>query len=225
VFRLDRRRGGGISSKTRLAAVVVGCIVALAALGWLGTPAAQALEGVSYSEEELAFVRLLNEYRADNGLGALFISDTISQSCDRHNSDMAKYGFFDHYTVESDWFAKGSTPPERMILCGYDYKTVMGENLAGGCSTAAQALEGWQNSPTHRAIMLRDDLKVMGVSLVYVSGSEWGYYWTTEFGGYFDSTADITTSTSTSLNSPTAVTGARLADRDLWKRLLFDIRI
>jgi len=209
----------------RLAAVFVGCLLALAALGWLGTPVAQALEGVSYSEEELAFVRLLNEYRAGNGLGSLVISDAISQSCDRHNSDMAKYGFFDHYTAESDWFAKGSTPSERMILCGYDYKTVMGENLAGGCSTAGQALEGWQNSPTHRAIMLRDDLKVIGVSLVYVSGSEWGYYWTTEFGGYVDSTADITTTTSPSLKSLAEVPSARLADRDLWRRLLLDIRI
>jgi len=221
----ERRQGARGSSRTRLAAAFVGCILALTALGWLGTPAAQALEGVSYSEEELAFVRLLNDYRAGNGLGALVISDTISQSCDRHNSDMAKYGFFDHYTVKSDWFAKGSTPPERMILCGYDYKTVMGENLAGGCSTAAQALEGWENSPTHRAIMLRDDLKVIGVSLVYLSGSEWGYYWTTEFGGYVDSTADITTTTTPSLNSPAEVTSARLADRGLWRRLLLDIRI
>lgn len=221
----QRRRGARRSSRTRLAAALVGCLLAVVAICWLGTPAAQALEGVSYSEEELAFVRLLNEYRAGNGLGALVISDIISQSCDRHNSDMAKYGFFDHYTVESDWFAKGSTPPERMILCGYDYRTVMGENLAGGCSTAAQALEGWQDSPTHRAIMLRDDLRVIGVSLLYVSGSEWGYYWTTEFGGYVDSTADITTTTNTNVTPPAEVTSARLAERGLWRRLLIDIRI
>src|SRR5512139_2408888 len=148
MFRLDRRQRRHARSRTRLAAFVVGSVLAVAVSGWIGTSAAQALEGVSYSEEELAFVRLLNEYRAGNGLGPLAISNTISQSCDRHNSDMAKYGFFDHYTVRSDWFAKGSTPSERMILCGYDYETVMGENLAGGCSTAGQALEGWQNSPT-----------------------------------------------------------------------------
>jgi uncharacterized protein YkwD len=224
VFRAGRRHGRGRSWKRRVAAVLGGCVFAVALLGWIGTPAAQALEGVSYSEEELAFVRLLNEYRMSKGLEALAISDTISQSCDRHNSDMAKYGFFDHSTVASDWFAKGSNPSERMIQCGYDYKTVMGENLAGGCSTAAQALEGWKNSPTHRAIMLRDDLKVMGVSLVYVSDSEWGYYWTTEFGGYLEATADIST-TSTSLDSLAGATGFRIADRGLWRLFLLELRI
>ena len=37
--------------------------------------------------------------------------------------------------------------------------------------------------------MVDPNYKVMGVSLVYVSGSTYKYYWTTDFGGYIDSTA------------------------------------
>lgn len=168
----------------------------------LASPAEAA---VSYSAEEIEFVRILNEYRVNNGLQPLLVSDMISEACDRHNSDMGKYRFFDHYTQNgSDWFAVGASPWDRMALSGYTYNTYKGENIAAGYSTAASVFQGWKNSPGHNANMLGANFKVLGVSMVYVSSSPYGYYWTTDFGGYVDPTAHSLTSAPASSTTTTA---------------------
>ncbi|MBN1631150.1 MAG: S-layer homology domain-containing protein [Thermoleophilia bacterium] len=161
-------------------------VVCLFVFGGALAPAAQAL---GYSAEEVAFVQLINEYRASKGLGALLVSDLLSEAADRHNSDMAKYGFFSHYTQQSDWFPANAAPWDRMAACGYGFNTNMGENIAAGYATAATVMAGWKSSPGHNASMLGADYKVMGVSLVYASGTKYGFYWTTDFGGHVDSTA------------------------------------
>ena len=163
-----------------------------------------------YTDTELAFVQLLNEYRVQNGLQPLLISDMISEACDRHGSDMGKYKFFDHYTQASDWFAKGASPWDRMAASGYTYNTYKGENIAAGYSTAEAVFQGWKNSSGHNANMLNGNFKVLGVSLVVVVGSPYLSYWTTDFGGYVDSTAHSVGSipTTTTTNAPTTTTQA-----------------
>jgi uncharacterized protein YkwD len=181
-----------------VASIAVG-ILAAALLFGLFEGSAQAVS-VSYSADEIAFVQLLNDYRASNGLQPLLVSDMISEACDRHNSDMGKYSFFDHYTTGgSDWFAIGASPWDRMAASGYNFNTYKGENIAAGYGTAAAVFAGWKNSPGHNANMLGANYTVVGVSVVYVAGSPYGYYWTTDFGGYVDSTAH-------SLGSPPAST-------------------
>jgi hypothetical protein len=143
----------------------------------------------SYSDKEVAFVELLNDYRAAKGLSPLLVSDLISEACDRHSSDMGKYKYFSHYTKESDWFAVNATPWDRMAESGYTYYTNKGENIAAGQTTAAQVFEAWKNSPGHNANMLNSSFKVIGVSLVEVPGAPYTFYWTTDFGGYVDRTA------------------------------------
>jgi len=137
----------------------------------------------------VALLKLINEYRAENGVGQLLMSDALSEAADRHDSDMANYDFFDHYTQGSDWFALGASPWDRMAASGYDYNTYKGENIAGGFTSAEAVLEGWKNSPSHDANMLKPQYQVVGISLVVVEGSTYGYYWTTDFGGYIDPTA------------------------------------
>ncbi len=159
---------------------------------------------VDYSAEELEFVRLLNDYRQSKGLEPLLVSDTLTVACDVHTSDMITYDFLNHFTgcyrassgrdlpldgTRSEYFSTGTDPAERMIACGYDYRTIMGENLAAGQPTAAQALEALKASPTHDANLLCEDFKVIGIALVHDSDSDWGHYWTTDFGGHVDPTA------------------------------------
>ena len=69
----------------------------------------------------------------------------------------------------------------------------MGENLAAGQETAAKALKALKASATHNANLLSDDYAVIGIALVYVGGTDYGYYWTTDFGGYTDATAHAAT--------------------------------
>lgn len=163
---------------------------------------------VDYSADELEFVRLLNEYRQSKGLEPLLLSDTLTVACDLHTADMIDYDFLNHFTgcyrassgrdvplegKRSKYFATGTDPGERMKACGYDYDTRLGENLAAGQPTAEQALEAFQASATHNANLLSENYKVIGIALLYDESSDWGYYWTTDFGGYVDSTAHAAT--------------------------------
>ena len=76
-----------------------------------------------------------------------------------------------------------------MAASGYDFNTYKGENIAAGYGTAAEVFTGWKNSSGHNANMLGASFEVLGVSVVKVTGSKYGYYWTTDFGGYVDETA------------------------------------
>ena len=173
-------------------------LLASAVSGLLVAPTHASTE-VAYCSEELNFIWLLNDYRASNGKEPLLLSDTLSLAADRHSSDMGKYSFFSHRTgyntdmtaalsgVRSDWFVKGSYPWDRMRASGYDYSTSMGENIAAGQQTAQKLFDDFKASKQgHNETMLSSYYKVVGVSQVYVPGSQSGWYWTVDFGGYVD---------------------------------------
>ncbi|ABG03901.1 Allergen V5/Tpx-1 related [Rubrobacter xylanophilus DSM 9941] len=162
--------------------VVAACLVVsfFAALGLSAPAAAQ-----TYEAEELEVVRLINEYRQQNGLEPLLISDALSRAAERHSEDMGRYGFFSHITQASSYYPVGADHTVRAAQEGYDYDTATAENLAYGQTTAQAVFEAWRTSPEHNANML-GDYRVVGVGLVWVAGTP---YWTTVFGGYVDPSA------------------------------------
>lgn len=166
---------------------IVALVICAVLLGSVFAGGARA--AASYSAQETAFINSLNQYRAANGLQPLLLSDMLSEAGDRHDHDMAKYKFFSHNSVQSDWFARNATPWDRMAASGYTYNTNKGENIAAGQSTAALVFSAWKASAGHRANMLNSTYKVIGVSFYQLAGSPFTYYWTTDFGGYVDPTA------------------------------------
>lgn len=56
---------------------------------------------------------------------------------------------------------------------------VYGENLAKGYSSADAAVQGWMNSPTHKANILDYEFRTAGIN-IHVVGGDW--YWAEEFG-------------------------------------------
>jgi uncharacterized protein YkwD len=143
----------------------------------------------TYDSEELKFLHLINEYRDQNGLRPVILSDTLAVAAERHSKDMAEYSFFAHDTVRSSYYKPGSQPWDRMGREGYDYNTAKGENLAVGYETAEEAMQAWKDSPAHNAAMLDGNYRVMGVARINAPGSVHGWYWTTDFGGYVDPSA------------------------------------
>ncbi len=150
---------------------------------------AGAAQARTYDAEEARFLQLINNYRAQQGRPALKISDTLSEASARHSLDMGRYRFFSHTTQGSSWFPAGSTPWDRMRRTGYTYNATMGENIAGGQSTAQQVFDAWRASSEHRANMLNSSFRVIGVARRVVSGSPYTSYWTTDLGSYVDSSA------------------------------------
>ena len=103
----------------------------------------------SYDPEELEFLELINDYRQQNGLGTLLLSDALSVSAEHHDQDMARYSFFAHDTAASSYYRVGSQPWDRMEEEGYKFNTYKGENIAVGYETAEEAFLAWRRSPSH----------------------------------------------------------------------------
>jgi uncharacterized protein YkwD len=76
---------------------------------------------------------------------------------------------------------------ERVTTAGY--QGAVGENIAGGQQTLEQAIEGWLNSPGHRATLLSDKFTEFGLAVTRVGPgrkSRYGIYWCFIAGGSFE---------------------------------------
>ncbi|MCI0387964.1 MAG: CAP domain-containing protein [Acidobacteria bacterium] len=133
------------------------------------------------SEEKL-MLKLINEYRAQNGLSQLKTSIVLTRSADWMTTDMATQNRFNH--IDS----LGRDPSTRMGAFGYNYTSYRGENLAAGFNDAARTFEQWKKSPTHNEVMLYPEYKVIGISRLNIATSQYKWYWTTDFGSYVDAT-------------------------------------
>lgn len=180
-----RTTTGAIAPLLALLLLVVGALFVVS----LRAPSPAAAD-TAYDPEELRFLELINAYRAENGLPALILSDALTLAGERHNEDMGRYDFFAHDTAQSDHFPAGSEPWDRMALSGYDYPdSYRAENLAAGYETAEEAFQAWRESPGHNKNMLDGNQRVIGISRLEVPGSEFGWYWTTDFGSELDPTS------------------------------------
>ena len=46
--------------------------------------------------------------------------------------------------------------------------------------------DGWKGSPGHNANMLGTNYTTIGIGRYFLQGSTYGWYWTTDFGGFSD---------------------------------------
>jgi uncharacterized protein YkwD len=127
---------------------------------------------------EAEVVRLVNEFRAQNGKTKLNVNAALSQAAEEHSEDMAFNDFFSH--TGSD----GSQVGARVSEEGYDGRSV-GENIAAGQSTPQKVFNAWKASPGHNANML-GSWEDIGVGYEYLdndTGSvNYHHYWTANFG-------------------------------------------
>jgi hypothetical protein len=130
----------------------------------------------------MAFLSLINDYRLQNGLGALTVSTNLNRAAHWMSNDLGTNGYFSHTD------SLGRSPYARAIDCGYPQGA--GENLAAGStwSSAQSAFDAWKASPGHNANMLGQYYLQIGIARVNVPGSNYTWYWTTNFGSTDDGT-------------------------------------
>jgi uncharacterized protein YkwD/chitodextrinase len=143
----------------------------------------------SLDSEESAFLTLINNYRAQNGAGPLQVSATLESSSKWMSNDMAAKNYVSHGD------SLGRSAGARLAAFGYTYSP-WGENIAAGFSDAQSALNGWINACdpdasgnctyAHRSNMLNKSFVAIGIGRAYGASSGYGWYWTTDFGGYLD---------------------------------------
>lgn len=120
------------------------------------------LGSTRYQEFEEEVIRLTNLERTERGLHALVRNEQLSQSALAQALDMAENHFISH--TGSD----GSQVSHRVTRANYQYWLLVGENLAMGQRTPAEAVSGWMLSPGHRANLLHERFQEIGVA--YIQG-------------------------------------------------------
>ena len=121
--------------------------------------------------EERAVVSLVNEIRAQYGLSALTLDESLCRYARVKSQDMQQNGYFSH---ESPTYG---SPFDMMRSFGISY-SYAGENIAMGYSSAQSVVEAWMNSTGHRANILSANFTSIGVGYVTNGG-----YWTQWFLG------------------------------------------
>lgn len=143
-----------------------------------GVQGAAVFSALDAETEKGLFLVLINDYRRQNGLGLLELNSRLQAASQWMSGDMAANNYFSHTD------SLGRSYSQRLAAFNYPVSsTATGENIAAGYSTAAAVFEGWRNSPGHNANMLGANYRVIGIGLAYHAASDYGWYWTTDFGG------------------------------------------
>jgi uncharacterized protein YkwD/stress response protein SCP2 len=119
-------------------------------------------------------VDLTNRRRTGAGLRPLAADPRLTAAAQAHSADMVARDFYAHTDPD------GGRPWDRTGAAGAPHRAV-GENIACGQRSPADVVEGWMNSPGHRANILGPDFTHIGVGLA--GGGRAGTYWTQVFGG------------------------------------------
>lgn len=121
---------------------------------------------------EQQVITLTNQERSKNGLSPLTFNWQLGRVARYKSNDMRDKNYFSHTSP-----TYGS--PFTMIQnFGISYRAA-GENIATGQQTAWSVVQGWMNSPGHRANILSTNFTQIGVG--YSKSSSGKTYWTQMF--------------------------------------------
>ena len=157
--------------------------------------------------EEQAFLTLINNYRVQNGLSTVTASQTLGAASRFHSMDMATYNYFAHNLAGNDHiFGTSDDISFTTNMANFGYTKSggsVGENIAGGYQSASSVFSAWKASAGHNANMLSAWFTTIGIGRAYGATSTYKWYWTTDFGGYFDIPAILCSTTATPTPTPT----------------------
>jgi uncharacterized YkwD family protein len=124
------------------------------------------------SSHEKEVIVLVNKERAARGLAPLATSTKLSSVARVKSQDMIDNKYFSHTSP-----VYGS-PFKMMERFGLRFSAA-GENIAYGQKTAGEVVNGWMNSPGHRANILSNAFTHIGVGAAKMSNGT--LYWTQMF--------------------------------------------
>ncbi len=132
------------------------------------------MAGAATAEPVREVVTMVNQLRAQNGLGPLAVSLVLEATAERHGRDMAANGFFSHSGSD------GSSVGKRAKRQGFEY-CLIAENIAHGQRSPHAAMQSWANSKGHRDNILQRKAREIGV--IRLAGNIWVMVLGTRMGG------------------------------------------
>ena len=143
-------------------------------------------EGLSQTQLEATVACLINEERARAGVRPVHANGNLREAGANHTHDMLVDGYFEHTSP------RGRTFIDRISNTGYmrgARRWLVGENLVWGTgsrSTPQAMVDAWLASPSHRANLLRERFREVGVAAArgtpYDAFDEDGVTVSTEYG-------------------------------------------
>jgi len=119
----------------------------------VGTGCTQAKQAQTPLTTEAEILALVNEARVTNGLSALVRMERMDALALEHSQDMAKAGILSH-----DGFDARAESIERLLGSSH-----VGENVAVGYESAKAFVDGWLNSPGHKANIMNSSYRRTGI--------------------------------------------------------------
>ncbi|MEV0318239.1 CAP domain-containing protein [Streptomyces sp. NPDC050658] len=119
-------------------------------------------------------LRLTNAERSAARLRPLSPDPLLTVAAQGHSADMVARAFYSHTSPD------GGEPWHRASAAGSAHRAI-GENIACGQRSPQEVVDGWMNSPGHRANILKPSFTHLGVG--FAGGGSAGTYWTQLFGG------------------------------------------
>lgn len=109
----------------------------------------------NYTSIETETLAVINDYRVSIGLNSLVKIALISSQAETHTDYIIEQGKISHdnFTTRANYLIKNL--PAKSV----------GENVASGFSTAKSVVNGWLNSPTHKAIIVNSKYTHTGISI------------------------------------------------------------
>ena len=135
-------------------------------------PAATAPASANIGAYEQQVVDLVNKERAAAGLPALKVNTKLAGVAEKKAEDLRDKNYFAHQSPTY------GSPFDMMKQFGISY-TSAGENIAKGQKTPADVMNGWMNSPGHKANIMNSSYTEIGVG--YVTDSNGTTYWVQHF--------------------------------------------
>jgi uncharacterized protein YkwD len=156
---------------SRHAAAFIGAMILAGAIAFLATAVESEKAGaatpiktcggksITLSYEERQILVLHNRVRKDNGLRPLCVDLRLTRAARSHSQEMIRRDYFSHPSCN------GQSVGDRLKRFGYD-EDIYRENLAGGSSpgeTPATTFQRWMNSNVHKANILDDRYRPVGI--------------------------------------------------------------
>jgi uncharacterized protein YkwD len=146
--------------------------------------ALEAAKTCSLPNFQQELMTLINQARASSrmcgttsypAVAAVSWNSKLFNAAAAHSADMATYNYFSHTSLDGRLFS------QRLAAAGYTWSAI-GENIAAGTGTVAQAMSGWINSPGHCANIMSGNFTEVGMACVSSSTSAYRTYWTMDLG-------------------------------------------
>ena len=127
---------------------------------------------------ERAVLDLINLERLRMGLDTLEWDNDLARACRYHAFDQGVQDYFDHntYDINNGRLVKTMGTFDRIRMF-YDKSFVRNENIAAGNEKPKDTYQQWYTSKGHYDNMFSKASTKAAVGMVYVPGSQYGYYW------------------------------------------------